>query len=384
MFEKKRFLFLMLPMLYVVIPIFIEPYVGFNMISTWDVKAFAVFDVLFSYFVFLFVFYNPSYRERFFHEIKKDIAIVSSDFKIKVILYLLIILLFFSVKDSVTLIISGVNRDELHESGAVNHLTILSGEVFKILAFLCVYFQPKKSAVFVLGITLAMLVSASRNEVMYSFFMLLTLFCIFPKVKIFKLVIFTFFLVLLLSIFTIFIQSRGVGDNPMFYIFFKLMTYKSFTFQLAPNVLERFSDFENLPLPFFGRFYEFWAIKFFSISNAASDGFALIYHDLGYNYKEGYFMRANVNYPWWTWWVAAFGPLGLLLKFVYVFMISVTLKFLNLRVTLLYFFSMLLLNSQLVHPLLSTKDCVGLLVVITLDIYLSKFIKVNKPEIDGD
>ncbi|UPR26466.1 hypothetical protein ITG08_06965 [Vibrio cyclitrophicus] len=373
--ELKRWLLLPIPLLYVIVPMMIESKIGFYQASPWDVKTYAIFDVILSYMIFFCIFSNGKIRSKFFYEIKDIISIIINDRWLKYLFILLLIMLSFSVKESIGYIILGVSRDELHETGIVNHATIISGEFFKILTFLVLFFFPRKSYFFIIGLILSMLVSASRNEVMYSIFILISLFLIYPKVNLVKMAVYILILMLLLSLFTLFIQARGVGSNPFTYILFKLITYKAFTLQLASNVISTFNDLDNVLLPAFGRYYEFFAIKFLSISNVATSGFALEYHELGYNVFENYTMRANVNYPWWSWWIAVFGPIGLLLKAIYITILMALFNMAKLRLTMLYFISMLLLNSQLVHPFLSTKDCIGLIVVILLDFYALLIIK---------
>ncbi len=101
------------------------------------------------------------------------------------------------------------------------------------------------------------------------------------------------------------------------------------------------------------------------------------------NIKNG--DTANALYPWWAWFVYAFGVLGLLYKVIFSSLfLSLFIK-LRLPITSLYILYLLVIKQFQRHPLINATDFYAfagiLLFEITLVIFSPNLLSKYKPKV---
>lgn len=364
----KKLAVLLFPLIYVLSSILYEPYVGYYYDVTLETKVYTIIDVVLS----TIIIYSFTKFNFYIDSLKRDMQLLfnmlSSSYTYKIMLFFVLVVLSLKFKDSLSLILSGATRDDMHAENVVDYFTILTGEFFKIMFVACFVFYGKNYKLLLLGLFLCMGISASRNELLFVIFSYLSLLCFFPNYSFRKLIISILFISLLMFIFTLVLQNRGGKGFFLFFMLEKLLAYKSASLHLAPLLVDYIKATESVLVPFFGRLPEFILSKFFVIEHKITAGFLIDYVELGYSKAYGYTLRGNVVYPMWAYWVGVFGPIGVFLKFCYLSFVMYFLMRLRLYFVFIFTMSSVYINFTNTHILISSKGIFALFLLFILDV----------------
>ena len=307
---------------------------------------------------------DQSFRVRYLTFIEKNILFF---------LLLLLYSLYATYKNLTMVIFSGYNREGLLNEVSAGYLDMLLPNLFSCLFVVAVIYKyPFRIKLLLFtGVTSVMLFYLSRSNLLFLiYFPIVFLFILPYKLnykKILKFVLFTFLIVMFASYITI-LQGRGESIQAViFKIAETLFRYKAYSFYLAEYAIEVSSGIEKSLFPFLGWFSEKLISLGWKVDSPISiygSEFVFEFHFLGNGY------RANVLYPWWSWFYGYYGVLGLLLKAIYIYSIlSVTLRF-KLFLTFVFLLYTILFNIVVKHPFINAAAFYAFAVLIILDLLI--------------
>jgi hypothetical protein len=345
---------------------------------------YALFDFFLSGTVILLIFrVIPSNTlEQAFELIESNYLTV-----IKKLKYLIVILSLWSIYqayNSIGLIILGAVRQDLileHGTMGVDYLIVSS--FFKVLVPFAILIKSNNilRVMIVIGFFATMFITGSRNELTYAGYMIAVI-AIFHKDKIVLLKLFYVFLAFLsFALFiTIFAQGRPVAEGVLGVkdVLEKHFFYRAYSIHLADYSIAIAGNFEKLFYPLFGYPFEWLLNKLNFLIYPVGSGFISEYHFIGFDAIKGNHFFANVAYPWWSWFVGTYGPMGLVIKALYSFFLIVTFIKYRLWITNVYFITYVLFMGQGGTFLLTLNSVIVLFICVLFDFIGRKNYAVRK------
>lgn len=372
-----RFVFFISPLFYFLISLFYTYSNGFFREPDIYTVFYSALDLMLSY--FLFLFFVILFKDRFLiYKYKLQCIVGYFENKKSILLILFILSLYFSFY-SIVKSISGFSREQLLSSSGFNVYMIVFSIFFQMLTPLILYFNSttKLKVLSLLSLISAMLYQASMSELLFFGMYIGMLYLIFGGIKIRKILMYISVVLLFAFLVAIFSQSSRFSDSGFFsvinVIVEKVFLYRSFSFYLSDYVYKINDAYQNYSLfyPFLGYLSLTLNKLFASGVDIYNTSFIIKYHFLGVNNNNAPYL-ANVVYPWWSFFVAQFGILGLLIKTLYVFfLLYVTIKQ-NLILTTVYILVVLLFLSQYVNPLMTLSSLIYILISVMLDLFFKK------------
>jgi hypothetical protein len=356
---------------------------GFSKGITEEVIAYSSLDVILSFFVVWFVFKKFTWLKYNAEEVVTNTYIKAFE-QNKLVLYLILGFTAFLAFQSFSLIVQGVPRHELmreYETGGMDYMIVSS--FFKILVPMVFFFRTSLNLKVIAscGLILSIVITASRSELAYviKFFMILLLFTnqktIISKVWKFALVsiCMIFFAIMSTSV----LQNRPIseGFSAVYDIFINVITYRAYGYYLAEYSMAAANHLDKTFFGFFGYVSEFFVRRFTTPEVPVDSIFVSELHYLGTSEITGRPFLANVIYPWWSWFVGTFGPLGLLLKAAFIGFILYLLLTLRFIFTVVLLLSFVLLGSMSAHPLLTVTHTFNFIITIAIDVLVWQYAK---------
>ncbi|MEK0160753.1 hypothetical protein WLQ65_16670 [Pseudoalteromonas piscicida] len=278
------------------------------------------------------------------------------------------------------LILLGISREEIVALGRDRVMMLLTPISLVLASISILSVNPLRVKLVTFSLFIIVTVySLSRAEILNLLFFLAVLisFSSIEKKKenIRKLFIYFFLLLALSAVITIY-QGRSVNlERAVVNMMEALFKYSAFSMYLSEIVVQKVNlDFEKLYFPFFGFFSERFLSIFAELDNPIGvDGSSFVseFHSLGYTNA----LSANVVYPWWPWFYALYGWIGLIFKSVYIYLLLLLFKTCNLRFSLLYFFYVLFFLQYKKHPFLNNDSVYFFVAIISLDLICNMFMK---------
>lgn len=277
-------------------------------------------------------------------------------------------------------IVVGLTRSGLMENVGLGYLDQLLPQLVNVLFIISVVYGYRKKVIIVLflGALSAMLFYLSRTNLIFMILFSLTLISFKgEKLSVGKglLLLLLLVSVVLFAAYITVLQGRreslGLGVLSVTETIFR---YKAFSYYLAPIAIDNCSNVDRFLFPFLGWTYERVYNLFSEIPDpvgVASSTFIVDFHQIGPLY------HANVAYPWWSWFYGSFGVIGLFLKAVYSYLISVGLLRLKLYVTFSFWFYTLVIVSNGRHPFLGSSHIYGFVILIILDVVVHNIKKIR-------
>ncbi len=299
-----------------------------------------------------------------------------------VFVLLVVYLVYGTYKNLSLVILNGYNREGLLNSVSAGYLDMLLPNLFNCLFVVSVLYKYpiKIRLIFFLGVISIMLFYLSRSNLIFLiYFPLVFLFIInrcFNYKIVLKFFLVVFLVVLIASGITV-VQGRGENiQEVLFKIFETLFRYKAYSFYLAEYAIEISHGVEKSLFPFLGWFSE----KIVSMGWAVDNPIAIYNSEFVFEFRflgNGY--RANVLYPWWSWFYGYYGILGLFLKsFFSYFILAVTLRF-RLSLTFMYLLYTFLFIIVVKHPLINASAFYSIFVLLIFDLLIKvKYDKTAK------
>lgn len=344
-----------------------------------EIVSYAVFDVIISCLVVLIILKFNS-RTRLI-ALKNQFAFYKTTIEHY---YWLILLLSMYMSwlafKSVKLILSGAVRQELlfeHQTMGIDFLLISS--IFKLIFPIVIYLwcNKKLSLVVSIGFFSSMLVTASRNELTYAGYMLLTLSVFSKDFKVyFKLLVILLVFLLFAVFITVFGQDRPIADGffALFSVLDKHLTYKAYSVHLAQYPIAE-SSFEKVFYPFFGYLSEWPLGHVFKLDYPVDSDYVKNYHYLGVDSTTNRILMANVVYPWWSWFIGVFGILGLIIKAVYLFLLLQFYLYVRWSLSFIYLLCYVLYVAGAGTPMLTLSGVITIALCMSMDFLNNRFFK---------
>ena len=329
--------------------------------------TFSIIDFLLTIFMFSFLILGYRYKI-----LKVFDYLTFYGLKLKKNLIILLIAFLYPVyllyRNFTLVLINGFNREALIllPSNVIEY--ILSSFFFILVPCSIVYNYEKKTRLLIIGGALFfMAYQLSRSPIFFIGLCTLLLFS-FKGIIInkFKLLLSICLLSILLGVTTIY-QGRAESILEGFLnVSDALFRYRSYSFYLAQFVFEASDGIDKILFPFFGWFSERSLTIFLDLEQPISTSGS----DFVYKFRYIGRYRPNVLYPWWAFFYAKFGFIGLFLKMVYSFIIFRILVAIKLPLTLLYFLYILLFYQFVRHPFINASGAYTFISIIFLDIIL--------------
>ncbi len=293
---------------------------------------------------------------------------------ITIVLFIYALSLAFS---SISFILSGATRQALiteHNMFGFGYLLVSS--YFKIMFPMYLITNVRKLFKFLLGIgfLLSMIITASRNELIYAGYLIATIYMIRDFRHGFKTVTIVIVAFMLLAFFITIMQGRPVGDGfiSVISVFDKHLLYRSYSLYLSDRVTSMPLDVDKYLYPFFGYISDKFLSILSLVNNSIDNSFVSHYEFLGYDKGTGNYYYANVLYPWWSWFILAFGPIGILIKSIYIFFVFYVLLRVGFIFTYLYLMSIVLYSSPFYTPLITIGGVISIFITVFIDIKLRR------------
>ena len=356
---------------------------GFFKEMSDEVIIYSSLDILFSFFVVWFVFQKFSWLKYQAEEVVTNTYIkVFEDNKF--ILYLILGFTAFLAFQSLLLIMQGVARHDLlreYETGGLDYMIVSS--FFKILVPMVFFFRSSLNlkVIAITGLILSIVITASRSELAYviKFFMILLLFTNQKTIlsKVWKFSVISVSMIFFAIMSTSVLQNRPIseGFSAVYDIFLNVITYRAYGYYLAEISMEAANSIDKTFFGFFGYISEFFVRRFTTPEVAVDSEFVSQLHYLGNGEITGRPFLANVIYPWWSWFVGLYGPLGILIKAVFVGLILYILLSMRFIFTVVLLLSFVLLGSMSAHPLLTVTHTFNFIITITIDLMVWRYAK---------
>lgn len=344
-----------------------------------EIIFYAVFDVIISC-VVVFLIFNFNSKIRLI-ALKNQLAY----YKVTIENYNWLVLLLSMYMSwlafkSVNLILSGAVRQELlseYQTMGIDFLLISS--IFKLIFPIVIYLGCNKKLLLVVSIGFfgSMLVTASRNELTYAGYMLLTLSVFSKDFKVyFKLLVILLVFLLFAVFITVFGQDRPIADGflALFSILDKHLTYKAYAVHLAQYPIAE-SSFEKVFYPFFGYLSEWPLGNVFKLDYPVDSDYVKNYHYLGVDSTTNLIFMANVVYPWWSWFVGVFGVLGLIIKAVYLSLLLQFFLYFRWSISFVYLLCYVLYVAGSGTPMLTLSGVITIALCMSMDFLNNRFFK---------
>lgn len=336
-----------------------------------DILAYSIFDTILSILLIL-LFIQKLEAPIMLQSLKSNIVNKLDRFW-PFILILALISLYFA-KSTILEISSGTTREDLAFDNSTNYFMLFSSPLFKVLTPYCFFLGAnyKLKASLIIGLLSCLLYNASMAELLYMGFILLTLISISnKKINLFKVVITVAIILLFSFIVAKYAQTVRYGGNISVYDFFvsiieKVFKYRAFSFYLSDILINSNDYYYKTLYPFIGYPSEWIISIFYSDITYFDSMFLTKYYHLGGDNFNPYL--ANVIYPWWSFFVLSFGFIGIIIKFIWCYIILSILKKLKLYITLVYFITLILYIGQFTFPFISINAIATLLTLIILDV----------------
>lgn len=322
--------------------IFIIHDFGFSYELKSETLGYVIFDAILNAVVFLifFIFFK--------NKLNKELGcfVTYSVSKIDALFPIILFIMFISIYQasiSLKLILAGVVRHELIlEYSRMGITYIIISNFFKIITPIVLFFdcKTKTKVACVIGLISVLIITASRNELAFVAYMIFFMMSYkFTKKMIGGIALLSCFLVFIAFLATVFLQGRPIseGFDGIIDVLKTHLLYKIYSYYLSELSVIAGQGFEKIFYPFMGFIYERIISVFFILDRPIDTKFVSEYLYLGYNIDWGSSYIANVVYPWWSWFVAQFGFMGVIIKAVYSFAIMNTLLRFRMLITLTYF-----------------------------------------------
>ncbi|WP_338460474.1 hypothetical protein [Escherichia coli] len=277
---------------------------------------------------------------------------------------------------SFKLIMLGVARHELIiEYSRMGVLYIFISNFFKILTPFVLFFncKIKTKLICVIGLISVLIITASRNELAFVAYMLFFLLTYNVSKKIIGgIALFSCSLIFIAFLATVFLQGRPISEglNGVIDVVKTHLLYKIYSYYLSEVSLAAGQGFEKFLYPYIGYIYERVIGEFFLLDQPINTTFVSNYLYLGYNADWGSSYLANVVYPWWSWFVAQYGFIGLAIKSIFSFAIMKILLRSHMLVTLTYFSCFLIYFSPGGTLFLTANSVMTFTIAIIIDLFI--------------
>lgn len=276
----------------------------------------------------------------------------------------------FSIS-SASLLISE-NRDGGYFSLLIKRLL----EVILVFLFLGDGFKSNKINVFILFLGFCGLVldGLSRSEVVIFAWMCIIYLSFFSDVKISTaLKLLSVFILISITIagFVTILQGRSDGFFIALYSSVESMfRYRIYTIYLSEHIATLPLDINKYLFPFFGFLGERFSLLFSNFDNLISSNGSFFISEF-IKLKNG--DLANALYPWWGWFVYAYGPIGILYKALFSSLFLFVFIKLRFPITTLYILYLLVIKQFQRHPLINATDFYGFMGVLVFEVILIFF-----------
>lgn len=284
------------------------------------------------------------------------------------IFYIIILFIVISnINNGLSIMEASISKEDLVYGANHTYFSLLTSKIILLIASLLFFGRWYSFLLSVILICSISFFSMARSPIIM-WLLLIFIYNIlglkFSKKKILFIIIFVIVAGISIGV----LQGRTIGTEglsyPIKYFFGTIIRYQAYILGMSEHLLT--IKFNLSPLtPFFGFLNE----KLLFLIGLDGDrvgipGFNFItnFVDLG----DGH--SANVTYPWWIWFVKAFGPIGLIIKAVYIYVLFSIVSKLKFNYTKLYFVFIVMIMSFRVHPFLDTPAFYGLMGFILLDI----------------
>ncbi|MCG9559365.1 hypothetical protein [Vibrio kanaloae] len=341
----------------------------------YSIYLYSTVDTLLTALIFYILWYVSSKNIKHYIEAWSNVDRISNS----LLLFTAIIFLYTSYLafSSIGYILAGATRQALiteHNTFGFGYLFVSS--YFKILfpIFLITKVNIRYKVIFAIGFLLSMLITASRNEMIYAGYLIATIFLIKDLRRGIRTVAIVFAVFIGLAFLLTIVQGRPVGESllSVFNVFDKHVLYRSYSLYLSERVTTMPLELDKMFYPFFGYISD-KVLSIFSLVNVSiGNSFVSHYEFLGYDKATGNYYYANVLYPWWSWFVLAFGSIGLLIKSVFIFAIFYFFVRFKMLITYLYLVSIILFSSPFYTPLITIGGIISLAITIAFDFVIRK------------
>ncbi|NUZ10659.1 oligosaccharide repeat unit polymerase [Pseudoalteromonas sp. McH1-7] len=286
----------------------------------------------------------------------------------------LLIISTFSMWDAYNFINSySINSaaDFISESRSGGYISLLSKRLIEVLLvfYLCTKQRKRNVVILVLGFFALVINGLSRSEIVILFWMVLIYVSFFSNVETKKLLVYfvvgIVFAVILSGAITVYQGRSGNIPDALFQSVESLFRYRVYSLYLSESLLELPLDENKYLFPFFGFLGERFSLLFFDFDNLISSNNSTFVSDMIF-FNDG--DKANALYPWWSWFVYAFGGFGLIYKFLFSTVFLIFIIKVNLPFTFLYFLYLFVIKQFQRHPLINATDFYGLLGVVIFEI----------------
>ncbi|GAL12372.1 hypothetical protein JCM19233_3364 [Vibrio astriarenae] len=220
----------------------------------------------------------------------------------------------------------------------------------------------------------------SRSEVLQIIYIVIALRMVLGmKIPKFLAIAFLFMIMAFAALLS-FLQGRVTVDAALLFTIETFFRYKLSSFQLAEYSLALKFDETNILYPMVGFLYEKLVGIYYNLPNPLVSQGGSFFGDFKPVPLTGY---ANVLYPHWSWFVGAFGPLGLLIKGMFYLVFLAVVRRLKLNLTFVLLTMYIIFVQSWRHPFATTTDFYSFLGIIIFDtlifIWYRYDFRVRKP-----
>lgn len=271
-------------------------------------------------------------------------------------------------------IITQYNREALVQLNSSPLEYILSASYYILIPFAFLYPFKRRFRVIVLtGATLLMAYQFSRSPIIFMGLTSVILVKLTDRKIRLRTTLIALTLITIIVGLTTVLQGRseniieGLSNSTE-----ALFRYRAYSFYLAQFSIELPPDIDKVFFSLFGWFSERILTVFIDIDNPIStNGSEFVYR---FHFAQNF--RANVVYPWWSFFYGSLGIPGLFLKALFIWiMLRVALIF-RLPFTLLYLMYVCLFYQYARHPFLNAASCYSFIALVSLDLSLKyKYVK---------
>ena len=346
-----------------------------------ELVVYSGIDLIFSLLVFVFFTLYIRYR---YKSAAIFFTVSDQDLKNLLLLFLAISpILFYLIYNKFLIILGGTTREELISSDSSRIMLIAVPMVTVGFPLFFVFCKKTIVTMFVFLLLIAVSIySLSRAGFLIAMFMVMVVWFmrtensgrnISKSNLIFWMVVF----ILISGLMTI---SQGRADtifsglNNAWDSFFK---YRGFSFHLANRVVDlKDYNFSHALYPFFGFGYERVSSIFYDFSTPISvKGSTFVTDFVLLGSSRAY--AANVLYPWWVWFYASFGYIGIIFKAIFcLFLLNIFFIF-RMKISYFYFSFTILFGACIKHPFLNNDSLYFFISVMLIDLVLKIRIRKN-------
>ena len=289
----------------------------------------------------------------------------------------LFIILLPSIIASSAQVLSGCGRDCLVMSAdgvsGILYFLFVGMATLLVSYFFVFHVDYKKTILLFVFLVSSLIITASRAELVFT--ILFTLWAYFltlsmtGSIKAIPIRKISGSLVLILvffaALFQYYIQRRGAEINLLRTIF-EFFSYRASSLHLGAYLIEsqQVNFFHAIFVyPFDYLVGVFWDPNQRLMTTEFYHNFPLLGEDhLGLDY------RSNVVYPWWSWFYASMGPVGIIIKFMFIYSLLYVFFKLRLLYFFIYFSYSFLIGAQTGHPMASIVGPITITILIFMEI----------------